>query len=149
VFFTINTLPRDISGSGARVLELVCVPWAASFNVRDDVEDDEEAAMCNTLEHGLAWVRRAFDELILPATSVNFFCANDLFLIFRVSEMCGSPSSCSGQTLTTSSWRRLHAARELRMERALLEMQLVMAQVAAATSEVSEASTRATLEAAK
>jgi hypothetical protein len=38
--------------------------------------------------------------------------------------------------------------RELRVERAQLEMQLVVAQVAAATAVVSEASTRTTLEAA-
>jgi hypothetical protein len=35
-------------------------------------EDDEEAAARNTLERGMTWARRAFDELILPATSVCF-----------------------------------------------------------------------------
>jgi hypothetical protein len=28
--------------------------------------------VCNTLECGLEWVRRVFNELILPATSVSF-----------------------------------------------------------------------------
>jgi hypothetical protein len=56
----------------ARALELACTPWAAVFGSGDDSEDDEEVAACNTLERGLNWVRRAFDELILPATSVSF-----------------------------------------------------------------------------
>jgi hypothetical protein len=56
----------------AQSLELACTPWVAAFEAGDDVEDDEEAAMCNTLERGLAWARLAFDELILPAKSVSF-----------------------------------------------------------------------------
>jgi hypothetical protein len=39
---------------------------------RDDTEDDEEVAARNTLERGLEWAHRAFNELILPATSVSF-----------------------------------------------------------------------------
>jgi hypothetical protein len=66
-------LPRDVGGSDARVLELARVPWAAAFEVSDVVEDDKEIATCNTLERGLAWARYAFDELILPTTSVSFF----------------------------------------------------------------------------
>jgi hypothetical protein len=64
-------LPRDVGGSDARALELTRAPWAAAFEADDDVEDDEEASTCNTLERRLAWARRAFDELILPATSMN------------------------------------------------------------------------------
>jgi hypothetical protein len=30
--------------------------------------------VCDTLERGLTWVHRAFDELILPAVSVRFLC---------------------------------------------------------------------------
>jgi hypothetical protein len=45
---------------------------AASFKAGDDTEDDEEVAACNTLERGLEWAHRAFDELILPTTSVSF-----------------------------------------------------------------------------
>jgi hypothetical protein len=66
------TLPRGIRSGEAQALELACVPWAAAFKVGDDTEDDEKAEACNTLERGLAWARRAFDELILPATSVSF-----------------------------------------------------------------------------
>jgi hypothetical protein len=40
--------------------------------------------VCNTLERGLVWARHAFDELILPATSVSFPCASNLFPIFPV-----------------------------------------------------------------
>jgi hypothetical protein len=50
----------------------VCVSWAASSGLGADSEDDEEAAARNALEHGMTWARRAFDELILPATSVSF-----------------------------------------------------------------------------
>jgi hypothetical protein len=61
-------LPRDVGGSEAQALELACAPRAAAFEVGDDVEDDEEATVCNTLEHGLECARHTFDELILPAT---------------------------------------------------------------------------------
>jgi hypothetical protein len=57
----------------AQTLELACTPWAAAFEFSDDTEDDEEVAVRSTLERGLEWARRAFDELILPATSVFFF----------------------------------------------------------------------------
>jgi hypothetical protein len=82
------TLPRDVGGSDARVLELARVPWAAAFKVGDDVEGDEEAASYNTLERGLAWAHRAFDELILPAMLVSLRCANNAFLISRVLSRC-------------------------------------------------------------
>jgi hypothetical protein len=56
------------TGSGdAQSLELACTSWAAAFESGDDAEDDKEVAMHNTLERGLAWARRVFDELILPA----------------------------------------------------------------------------------
>jgi hypothetical protein len=41
------------------------------FGSDDDSEDNEEVAAHNTLEHGMNWARRAFDELILPATLVS------------------------------------------------------------------------------
>jgi hypothetical protein len=44
---------------------------AATSERGDDTEDDEEAAVHNTLEHGLNWARCALDELTLPATSVS------------------------------------------------------------------------------
>jgi hypothetical protein len=122
----------------------------AAFEVGDDTEDDEEAATCNTLERGLAWERRVFGELILLATSVSFPCASNLFSNFAGSfERCGSPSTCTGQTLATFGRRRACTTRELRAEWAQLEMQLVVAQVAATTAVASEASMRTTLEAAK
>jgi hypothetical protein len=65
-------LSQGAASGGAQALELACTSWVAAFEVGDDTEDDEEAAVCNTLECGLAWVCRAFDELILPATSVSF-----------------------------------------------------------------------------
>jgi hypothetical protein len=77
-------LPRDVGGRDARALELARTPWTAAFEVGDDVEDDEEAVACNTLERGLAWACRAFDELILPTTSVSFPCASNLFPVFSV-----------------------------------------------------------------
>jgi hypothetical protein len=45
----------------------------AAFESGDNAEDDEEVAPRSTLERRLEWARRAFDELILPATSVGFF----------------------------------------------------------------------------
>jgi hypothetical protein len=65
-------LSQGATSGVAQALELACNPLAAAFEASDDAEDDEEAAVCNTLERGLAWARCAFDELILPATSVSF-----------------------------------------------------------------------------
>jgi hypothetical protein len=68
----------------ARTLELACTSWAATAGLDADSEDDEEAATRHTLELGMTWACRAFDELILPATSVSFL-VKDSFLIPRSS----------------------------------------------------------------
>jgi hypothetical protein len=81
-------LPRGVGGSDARVLELARVPWAAAFEVGDDVKDDKDATVCNTLESRLAWAHRAFDKLILPTMSVSLLRANDALLISRVLPRC-------------------------------------------------------------
>jgi hypothetical protein len=60
------------TGGEAQALELARTSWAATSGLGDDIEDDEEVATRNSMERGLSWVRRAFDELILPATSVSF-----------------------------------------------------------------------------
>jgi hypothetical protein len=65
-------LLQGAASDESQALELTCTSWAATSESGDDVEDDEEVAVRNTLEHGLNWARRAFDELILPATSVSF-----------------------------------------------------------------------------
>jgi hypothetical protein len=65
-------LLQGAASGEAQPLELACSSWAATSEFDDDVEDDEEVAARNTLERGLNWARRAFDELILPATSVSF-----------------------------------------------------------------------------
>jgi hypothetical protein len=65
------SLSQGAVGNEAQALELTCTSWAATSGLGDDSEDDEEVAARNTLERGLNWVRRAFDELILPATSVS------------------------------------------------------------------------------
>jgi hypothetical protein len=54
-----------------------------------------------------------------------------------------------GQTLAASGRQQVLATRELCAEWAQLEMQLVVARVAAAVAVASDASTRTTLEAAK
>jgi hypothetical protein len=65
-------LLQGASSGEAQPLELACSSWVATSESGDDAEDDEEVAARNTLERGLNWARRAFDELILPATSVSF-----------------------------------------------------------------------------
>jgi hypothetical protein len=59
-------------GGKAHSLELARAPWAATSGLSVDSEDDEEVVARNTLELGLTWAHRAFDELILPAASVSF-----------------------------------------------------------------------------
>jgi hypothetical protein len=66
------SLSQGAVGSEARTLELACTSWVATSGLDVDSEDDEEAATRNTLERGMTWARHAFDELILPATSVSF-----------------------------------------------------------------------------
>jgi hypothetical protein len=72
-------LPQRVGSGEAQVLELAHSPWTAAFEVGDDAEDDEEAAVCNTLERGLAWARHALDKLILPVTLVSFLCTSTCF----------------------------------------------------------------------
>jgi hypothetical protein len=60
------SLSQGVAGNEARTLELACVSWAASSGLGADSEDDKEVAARNTLERGMTWVHRAFDELILP-----------------------------------------------------------------------------------
>jgi hypothetical protein len=60
------------AGGEVQSLELACTSWAATSGFGNDAEDDEEAAVCNTLERGLNWAHYTFDELILPTTSVSF-----------------------------------------------------------------------------
>jgi hypothetical protein len=64
-------LLQGATGGESQALELARTPWVVAFETDDDTKDDEEAATINTLERRLAWARRAFDELILPATSVS------------------------------------------------------------------------------
>jgi hypothetical protein len=66
------SLSQGAVGGEARTLELACTSWAATSGLDVDSKDDEEAAARNTLECGMTWARHAFDELILPATSVSF-----------------------------------------------------------------------------
>jgi hypothetical protein len=65
------SLSQGAVGGEARTLELACTSWAATSRVDADSKDDEGAAACHTLERGMTWARCAFDELILPATSVS------------------------------------------------------------------------------
>jgi hypothetical protein len=78
------SLSQGAAGGETRTLEFVCTSWAATSGLDADSEDDEEAATCHTLECGMTWARRAFDELILPTTSVSYL-VKDSSLIPRSS----------------------------------------------------------------
>jgi hypothetical protein len=65
------SLSQGVMGGEAWTLELACTLWAVTSGLDTDSEGDEEAATRHTLEHGMTWVCHAFDELILPATSVS------------------------------------------------------------------------------
>jgi hypothetical protein len=67
-----TSLSQGAVGGEARTLELACASWEATSGLGVDSEDNEEVAARNTLERGMTWARRAFDELILLATSVSF-----------------------------------------------------------------------------
>jgi hypothetical protein len=74
------SLSHSAAGGEARTLELARTSWAATSGLDVDSEEDEEVAACHTLECGMTWAHRAFDELILPTTSVSFL-VKDSFLI--------------------------------------------------------------------
>jgi hypothetical protein len=65
------SLSQGAGGGETRTLELACTSWAVTSGLDADSEGEEEAAARHTLERGMTWARRAFDELILPATSVS------------------------------------------------------------------------------
>jgi hypothetical protein len=65
------SLSQGAAGGEAWTLELASTSWAATSGLDADSEGDEEAAARNTLERGMTWACWAFDELILPATSVS------------------------------------------------------------------------------
>jgi chromosome segregation ATPase len=133
----------------AQTLELACTSCATAFESGDDAKDNEEVAVRNTLERELEWARHAFDKLILPTTLISFLLETCFFDSLGSLEKSSLLLSCSGQTLAASGRRRARAIRELRAERAQLEMQLVVARVAAAAAVASEASPRTSLEAAR
>jgi hypothetical protein len=89
------SLSQGAAGGEARTLELACSSWAATTELDTNSEDDEEAAVRHTLERGMTWARRAFDELILPATSVSFL-VKDSFLILQSSSSFTNYSSSVG-----------------------------------------------------
>jgi hypothetical protein len=64
----------------ARTLDLACASWAATYGLDADSEDDKETAAHHTLERGMTWARRAFDVLILTATSVSFLVKDSFFI---------------------------------------------------------------------
>lgn len=74
----------DLEEGDARISDLSCFSWVATFEVDASVDEDEESAARRSLEHGLLWARRAFDELILPTTSVSLLDVvfYSLFLFF-------------------------------------------------------------------
>jgi hypothetical protein len=73
------SLSQGAAGGEARSLELALTSWAATSGLDSDSEDDEEAAARHTFGRGMTWVCRAFDELILPTTSMSFL-VKDSFL---------------------------------------------------------------------
>jgi hypothetical protein len=114
-----------------------------------DSEDDEEAAACNTLEHWMTWAHRAFDELILPTTSVSILVRGVASQSRGLLGLRHLPSSRRLQVLKSSGRRHAREVRELHTERTQLEMQLIVAQVVAAGAVATEASTWASLEVAR
>jgi hypothetical protein len=76
----------ELEEGGARISDLARFSWAATFEADASIDNDEECAAHRSLERGLLWARRAFDELILPTTMVsilNLVVYSCLFLFFR------------------------------------------------------------------
>jgi hypothetical protein len=75
------SLSQGAAGGDARILELACSSWATTTGLDADSKDDEEATARHTLECGMTWACRAFDELILSATSVSFLVKGSFFIL--------------------------------------------------------------------
>jgi hypothetical protein len=88
----------------------------ATSECGDDAEDDEEVAARNTLECGLNWARCSFDELILPATLVNFFALKLCLQFSGLLEERHLSLLCRRQSLTSSGQRRARATRQLHVK---------------------------------
>jgi hypothetical protein len=106
-------------GGEARTLELACASWAAASGLDADFEGDEEAVTRHTLERGMTWACCAFDELILPATSVSSL-VKDSFRFYNLLELGQLFWFCWLQTLESSGRRctrevcQLHAEGPIR-----------------------------------
>jgi hypothetical protein len=61
----------ELEEDDAQITDLVRSTWVAAYDVDTLDDEGEEAAACRNLKRGLGWARRAFDELILPATTVS------------------------------------------------------------------------------
>jgi hypothetical protein len=99
------SLSQGAVGSEARTLELACTSWEATFGLDTDSKGEEEAASHHTFERGMTWERRAFDELILPATSISSL-VKDSFRFCNLLELRQLFWFCWLQTLESSGRRR-------------------------------------------
>jgi hypothetical protein len=142
------SLSQGAAGNEAHTLELARALWVASSGLGIDSEDDEEVAACNTLERRMTWARCAFNELILPTTTVSFLVRGVASQSRGLLGLRHLPSSCRLQVLESSGRRRVREVRELHAERTQLDMQLVVDRIVATGAVEIEASTRASLEAA-
>jgi hypothetical protein len=99
------SLSQSAAGGDARTLELVCSWWAATTGLDANSEDDKEAMAHHTLERGMTWACPAFDELILPATSVNFLVKGFFFdsTIFSSFTSCSGSVGCRRSSLQVGS----------------------------------------------
>jgi hypothetical protein len=110
------SLSQGAVGDEARTLGLVCTLWAATSGLDADSEGEEEAVTRHTLERGMTWARCAFDELILPATSVCSL-VKDSFRFCNLFELRQLFRFCWLQTLESSSRRHAREVRQLRAKR--------------------------------
>jgi hypothetical protein len=111
------SLSQGVAGNEACTLELARVLWASSSGLGANSEDDEEVVSCNTLERGMTWARRAFDELILPATSVCFLVRGVASQSCDSLGLCHLSLSRRLQVLESSGRRRAREVWRLRVER--------------------------------
>jgi hypothetical protein len=63
--------PPELDEGDAQIFNLARFSWATAFEADASAGENEESAACHSLERGLLWARRAFDQLILPRTTVS------------------------------------------------------------------------------
>jgi hypothetical protein len=97
-------LSQGATGGKARMLELACTSWAATFGLDADSEDDEEATARHTLEREMTLARLCVP--LRPCRAGCLLCRSLLLpRLRRLYRSATSTLSCRHGSVATWAWR--------------------------------------------